>query len=72
MASNIKKGDPKLREKLHDLRSSLQALLLKSEFLLEGANLQEKHYRLLSGMLADIEQANLVVGTIERDFGGVT
>lgn len=59
-----------IRHYLHDIKSSLQSLLVANEMVMEDKMLGRKNDSLLRTMMGDIKKIHETVDVIERDFGG--
>lgn len=60
----------KIREQIHDIKSTLQSLLVANELVIESEEGTKSNEELLRTMLDDIKKIHEAVNTIERDVGG--
>lgn len=61
-----------IHEHIHDIKSSLQFLVVANEMVMEDEALDGKHKALLATMMGEINKIDEVVGAIEKQFGGTS
>lgn len=59
-----------IHEYIHNIKSSLQSLMVANELVLEDEKIGAKNDNLLRTMMEDIRRIHQTVNNIERDFGG--
>tara|TARA_B100001971_G_scaffold215066_1_gene256994 strand:+ start:7183 stop:7419 length:237 start_codon:yes stop_codon:yes gene_type:complete len=65
---SIKVGE-NLKEHIHDIKSSLQSLVVANELAMESLGSQDsKKEFLISIMMKDLKKIESVIGEIEKDF----